>query len=292
MTCRRPLPRWRSATASKCAASLTRCCSAWRARSGSRWSGRSSTARIITLAWSGSRSPAARASRTGVCPWVRLVARRVLRWASVRVIWVAWAHQFATEVAPTCSATPTVSAWAATRASSSVIREATRVSRTSTSAVSSVGMDHSEASVTWSRAASSWVTACVTWWWGFACAVIATPEKKFAATVYRTGVRDVNMLVGLSFRGGGREAGSGGRPVADLHRFAAKGPQPRAGLTAEDHRPGGFETVAAQPPQPPGGVAVGEPAAAGDPWRTCTASLPRDRNHERPEGRRSPARWS
>ncbi|WP_284535151.1 hypothetical protein, partial [Nocardioides sp. T2.26MG-1] len=73
-----------------------------------------------------------------------------------------------------------------------------------------------------SRRAWTAVTARETWCRGLVCAVIATPEKKFAATVYRTGVRDVNMLVGLSFRGGGREAGSGGRPVADLHRFAAR----------------------------------------------------------------------
>ena len=177
MTWRRPWPRWRSPMASKCAASATRWRSASVARSGSRWSGRSSTARMITRAWSTSRSPAASASRTGVCRSVRPAASLVLRWASPRVIRVSWAHQIATEVAPTCSGTPTVPACEARRASSSASRAPARVSRTSTSAVSAVSIDHREASATSSRVASSWATARDTWCRGCVCAVIATPGK-------------------------------------------------------------------------------------------------------------------
>ncbi len=217
-TWRSPLPRLRSPRASKCAAWPIRCRSACSTRSGSRWSGRSSTARMIIRAWSTSRSPAASAWWTG--GWCsRPAASLVLRCASVRVIRVAWAHQFATEVAPTCSATPTVPAWPATRASSSATRAPARVSSVSVAAVSVVSIDHSEASVTWSRRVWRSATARDTWCRGCVCAVIATPEKQFVTAVYRTGVRAVKTPEGKDFA-----EGSAGEPGGDGDRRPAEVP--------------------------------------------------------------------
>ena len=172
MTCSSRLPRMRRALASWISAWSSRNSSPSAATDRSRSSGSASTAATITRAWSGRTSPAARAARTGSWPpswppscapsWVvpRAVARLILRCASARV-WRVWvAHQAAVEVAPESSPTWVVSAWAATRSSSSAIRAPRRVRATRVVRVSSWLIDQAGWSVSSSR--RSWSSAAAT----------------------------------------------------------------------------------------------------------------------------------
>ena len=80
-------------------------------------------------------------------PW----ASRIARCAATRVVRVAWACQFAVEVAPVCAAISIWSAWARTRAWSSVTWAARALSSWRAVVVSAASIDQTGISETaWS----------------------------------------------------------------------------------------------------------------------------------------------
>ena len=162
-----------------------------------------------------------------------------MRWAARRVVWVWWASQFAVEVAPVWPATSTVSAWVSSRVLSSASWASARSTSSITAVVSAASIDHNGTSATCDSWSRTAATAPVTRW---AWCAVAVMEPIQAPTTDTPPARKPVLHKGNRRSRGGFET------------VAARPPQPPAATAAmvrPSVSPPGFETVAARPPQPP-----------------------------------------
>jgi hypothetical protein len=156
-------PRTRRFLASCSPALPSRNCLAAAGTQSATVSGRSSTASVITRAWSVRSSPDAKACATSSCS-SRAFANRAVRCALARGVRVACDHQLIVDVAPVPIPASTATAWRSTRISSASSWPLTRVSDTSACSASWVLIDHIGRSIACAISTSNPRASANTWW--------------------------------------------------------------------------------------------------------------------------------